>query len=80
MHYAHSTATPDGSDWQPLRDHLKQTALKAEMFGSKFGAAKAAALAGWLPDLGKYSQAYQAISEDAVWAGSIIRPPARRRC
>jgi CRISPR-associated endonuclease/helicase Cas3 len=30
------------------------------MFGSKFGAAKAAALAGWLHDLGKYSQAYQA--------------------
>src|SRR6202166_1975158 len=60
LHYAHSTPTPDGSDWQPLRDHLKQTALRAKMFGSKFGAAKAAALAGWLHDLGKYSEAYQA--------------------
>jgi CRISPR-associated endonuclease/helicase Cas3 len=60
LHYAHSTATPDGSNWQPLRDHLKQTALRAKMFGSKFGAAKAAAMAGWLHDLGKYSQAYQA--------------------
>ena len=29
------------------------------MLGSKFGAAKAAALAGWLHDLGKYSEAYQ---------------------
>jgi CRISPR-associated endonuclease/helicase Cas3 len=60
LHYAHSTATPDGSNWQPLRDHLKQTALRAKMLGSKFGAAKAAALAGWLHDLGKYSEAYQA--------------------
>jgi CRISPR-associated endonuclease/helicase Cas3 len=60
LHYAHSTPTPDGSNWQPLRDHLKQTALRAKMFGSKFGAAKAAALAGWLHDLGKYSEAYQA--------------------
>src|SRR3984957_16815661 len=60
LHYAHSTATPDGSNWQPLRDHLKQTALRAKMFGSKFGAAKAAALAGWLHDLGKYSEPYQA--------------------
>src|ERR1700730_3490958 len=60
LHYAHSTSTPDSSNWQPLRDHLKQTALRAKMFGSKFGAAKAAAMAGWLHDLGKYSQAYQA--------------------
>src|ERR1700730_4762559 len=60
LHYAHSTSTPDSSNWQPLRDHLKQTALRAKMFGSKFGAAKAAALAGWLHDLGKYSDAYQA--------------------
>jgi CRISPR-associated endonuclease/helicase Cas3 len=60
LHYAHSTATPDGSNWQPLRDHLRQTARGAELFGSKFGAAKAAALAGWLHDLGKYSDAYQA--------------------
>jgi CRISPR-associated endonuclease/helicase Cas3 len=60
LHYAHSTATPNSSNWQPLRDHLKQTALRAKMFGSKFGAAKSAALAGWLHDLGKYSAPYQA--------------------
>ncbi len=60
MHYAHSTAALDGSDWQPLQGHLRQTAMRAEMFGSKFGAANAAALAGWLHDLGKYSEAYQA--------------------
>jgi CRISPR-associated endonuclease/helicase Cas3 len=60
LHYAHSTAARDGSNWQPLRDHLSQTAERAEMFGSKFGAAKAAALAAQLHDLGKYSEAYQA--------------------
>ena len=60
MHYAHSTTTSLGSDWQPLRDHLQQTALRAKTLGGKFGAAKAAALAGWLHDLGKYSDAYQA--------------------
>src|SRR6478752_625485 len=60
MHFAHSTADPTGADWQPLQDHLRQTALRAELFGGKFGAAKAAALAGQLHDLGKYSKAYQA--------------------
>jgi CRISPR-associated endonuclease/helicase Cas3 len=60
LYYAHSTKTADASDWQPLQDHLRQTALRAEVFGRKFGAAKAAALAGWLHDLGKYSGVYQA--------------------
>jgi CRISPR-associated endonuclease/helicase Cas3 len=60
LHYAHSTATPDGSEWQPLQGHLRQTANRAKMFGSKFGAANAAELSGWLHDLGKYSEAYQA--------------------
>ena len=45
MHYAHSTETPDGANWQPLYDHLRQTALRAQSFGDEFGAGKAAALA-----------------------------------
>jgi CRISPR-associated endonuclease/helicase Cas3 len=60
LYYAHSTGRADRSDWQPLDDHLRQTGLKAAAFADKFGAAKAAALAGWLHDLGKYSEAYQA--------------------
>lgn len=60
MHYAHSTGRADRSDWQPLDDHLRQTGLKAAALANKFGAAKAAALAGGLHDLGKYSEAYQA--------------------
>jgi hypothetical protein len=60
LYYAHSTKTADRSDWQLLGGHLRQVALRAAAFGAKFGATKAAALAGWLHDLGKYSEAYQA--------------------
>src|SRR5258705_13887692 len=60
LYYAHSTGTADRSDWQILVCHLRQVALRAAALGNKFGAAKAAALAGWLHDLGKYSDAYQA--------------------
>jgi CRISPR-associated endonuclease/helicase Cas3 len=60
LHYAHSTERVDRSDWQPLDEHLRQTGLKAAALANKFGAAKAAALAGSLHDLGKYSEAYQA--------------------
>ncbi len=60
MYYAHSTGTADRSDWQLLDRHLRQVALRAAALGNKFGAAKAAALAGGLHDLGKYSDAYQA--------------------
>lgn len=42
-----------------LHCHLRQVALRAAAYGNKFGAAKTAALAGWLHDLGKYSDAYQ---------------------
>src|SRR5258706_10229402 len=48
LHYAHSTETQDCSDWQILVCHLRQVALRAAALGNKFGAAKAAALAGWL--------------------------------
>lgn len=59
MHYAHSTKNTDGSDWQRLADHLQQVARLAATRGDKFGAGKAAALAGWLHDLGKYAAAFQ---------------------
>lgn len=59
MHYAHSTEREDRSDWQFLADHLRAVAELAGERGSKFGARKAAELAGWLHDLGKYSEAFQ---------------------
>lgn len=64
MHFAHSTEKPDRSDWQPLVDHLKEVAELASARGDKFRAAPAAALAGWLHDLGKYAEAFQLYIQD----------------
>lgn len=58
-YYAHSTPNADCSDWQDLREHLEAVAERASALGAKFGAGKAAALAGWMHDLGKYSEAFQ---------------------
>jgi len=59
MFFAHSTDRKDRSDWQTLPDHLMAVAGLAAERGSKFGARRAAALAGILHDLGKYSAAFQ---------------------
>jgi CRISPR-associated endonuclease/helicase Cas3 len=59
MHFAHSTKNTDRSDWHPLVDHLKEVAKLAAERGNKFGAPLAAALAGCLHDLGKYTEAFQ---------------------
>lgn len=60
VHYAHSTQLADRSDWQHLVDHLRQVAQLSSERGNKFGAGKAAALSGWLHDLGKYAEAFEA--------------------
>src|SRR5580704_3777160 len=59
MFFAHSTNRKDRSDWQILPDHLMAVAGLAGERGSKFGAQRAATLAGLLHDLGKYSAAFQ---------------------
>src|ERR1700733_14357939 len=59
MFFAHSTSNKTKSDWQILRSHLAAVATLAAERGGKFGAQKAAALAGLLHDLGKYSVAFQ---------------------
>lgn len=58
--YAHSTPAPNQTDWHLLSEHLLGTAEQAFAFGNTFGAGKAAALAGLLHDLGKYTAAFQA--------------------
>jgi CRISPR-associated endonuclease/helicase Cas3 len=57
MYYAHTA--PAAHDWQPLHDHLRAVAALAAERAAKFGAAKPAALAGLLHDLGKYTAAFQ---------------------
>jgi CRISPR-associated endonuclease/helicase Cas3 len=59
MFFAHSGNSIDRSDWQALRDHLVAVGALASERGVKFGAQKAAGLAGLLHDLGKYSLAFQ---------------------
>ena len=60
MFYAHSATDPSCNDWHKLDEHLNSVANLAAQFGSSFGAAKAARLAGILHDLGKYTPEFQA--------------------
>lgn len=58
--YAHSTERPDGSDWQLLRDHLVDVGALAAGKASGFGGEELARISGYLHDLGKYTQQFQA--------------------
>jgi len=57
--HAHSTATPDRSDWQPLAEHLRSVADLAGAFASVFNASGFAGPAGLLHDIGKYTDDFQ---------------------
>lgn len=59
MWYAHSLPGSPKSEWQPLAEHLLSTAALASQKAEKFGAARAATLAGALHDLGKYTREFQ---------------------
>jgi CRISPR-associated endonuclease/helicase Cas3 len=65
MFYAHSLPHPDKRQWQPLAEHLRSVSEGAGARGAKFGARNAAALAGLMHDLGKYSLAFQRRLEGA---------------
>ena len=59
MYYAHSTQNPDKSDWQPLKDHLRNVAILSKDFASDFNAGDLAYISGLFHDLGKYSYDFQ---------------------
>jgi len=59
MWYAHSLPDSPKSEWQPLAEHLISVAELASRRGENFGASRAAALAGLLHDLGKYTLEFQ---------------------
>jgi CRISPR-associated endonuclease/helicase Cas3 len=65
--FAHSTANPDKSDWQPLAAHLRNVSLRAGEAAAIFGARELAGLSGLLHDIGKYTHDFQRrIAGDAV--------------
>lgn len=57
--FAHSLETSDTSLWQKLCDHLTAVAELADSRGHKFNSSTAAARAGLLHDLGKYTRGFQ---------------------
>lgn len=64
-YYAHTKVAPGGlvadeREWQPLRDHLNRVATLAKRFAAPIGFPADAELAGWLHDLGKYRDEFQA--------------------
>lgn len=63
--YAHSRKNTARENWQPLREHLRNTAELAAKLGLDAGVSNLARIAAMLHDLGKYSAAFQARLEGA---------------
>jgi len=59
-YYAHSLEGKPPSEWQPLEEHLKNVAKKAERCAATFQSADWAWNAAWLHDLGKAADEFQA--------------------
>ncbi|MDN5272115.1 CRISPR-associated helicase Cas3' [Chloroflexus sp. MS-CIW-1] len=57
--FAHRRDNEDREYWQPLIDHLRNTAEMAREFGKDANVADLAYIAGLLHDLGKYSKEFQ---------------------
>lgn len=65
--FAHSTQREDRSDWQGLAEHLSNVAALAGAKGAVFGASGLSQVAGFLHDLGKYTDDFQRrIAGDAI--------------
>lgn len=59
VYYGHSRKDKPKSEWQPLIEHLTNTADLAEKFGADAGISELARTAAMLHDIGKYSKEFQ---------------------
>ncbi len=59
VYYGHSRKDKPKSEWQPLIEHLTNTADLAETFGTDAGISELARTAALLHDIGKYSKEFQ---------------------
>jgi CRISPR-associated endonuclease/helicase Cas3 len=66
MFFAHSLKSQNKQSWQTLAEHLTDVSRLAADFGKPLNISKAAALAGLLHDLGKYTPAFQARLEGSA--------------
>ncbi|MCI5140768.1 MAG: CRISPR-associated helicase Cas3' [Candidatus Electrothrix sp. ATG1] len=64
-YYAHSREEQPLENWQPLEEHLKNTAKLARLFAEQFKAGQWGELAGRFHDLGKGSREFQAYLRNA---------------
>src|SRR2546421_4242407 len=67
--YAHTAEDENGNqlpetEWQLLKDHLRQVAALARAYAGPLGLCHEAEMAGLLHDLGKYAQRFQARLRD----------------
>ncbi|RZB30662.1 MAG: CRISPR-associated endonuclease/helicase Cas3 [Desulfobacteraceae bacterium Eth-SRB1] len=58
-YYAHTLDGKTHSDWQPLKEHLKNVAEMAMSFADAYGAGEWGYIAGLWHDIGKYSDEFQ---------------------
>lgn len=76
--FAHSITGLARDRWEPLSVHARQVGDTAARFAAAFGAEGAAAVAGYLHDIGKVSAAFQAYiagdgpSPDHSTAGAVV--------
>jgi len=77
-YFAHSGEPGDKSGWQPLQDHLRETAHLATTFAEPFGLERLAFATALFHDLGKYDPRFQerltgrGIHVDHSTAGAVI--------
>ncbi|MDD3013283.1 MAG: CRISPR-associated helicase Cas3' [Candidatus Gastranaerophilales bacterium] len=58
-YYAHSKEGESKDNWQTVKDHLENTAKKAQTFAENFNAKELAYYSGLMHDIGKYSAGFQ---------------------